>query len=241
MHFLERHGLTAIEQLAWEESLLEAAEEQEADPGEMLRIWELPEYCVILGRSSRWDLEVQQEAVDADRVPVLRRSSGGLSIVAGPGCLMYSLFLSLDNSPPLRSISEAHHHVGSRMISAFEQLGLPVTLQGSSDLTWNKRKFSGNSLRVRRRNLLYHGTILYRFDLSRISRYLLPPPRQPDYRQQRSHDQFVTNLPVSRDALVDRIREVWMADTPGHPPPADRVAHWIQQRYGNPSWHRGSS
>jgi lipoate-protein ligase A len=172
---------------------------------------------------------------------VLRRSSGGLSIVAGPGCLMYSLFLSLDNSPHLRSISEAHHHVGSRMISAFEQLGLPVTLQGSSDLTWNKRKFSGNSLRVRRRNLLYHGTILYRFDLSRISRYLLPPPRQPDYRQQRSHDQFVTNLPVSRDALVDRIREVWMADTPGHPPPADRVAHWIQQRYGNPSWHRGSS
>lgn len=241
MHFLERRGLTAIEQLAWEESLLEAAEEQPEDPGELLRIWEVPDYCVILGRSSRLDLEVQQEAVDSDRVPVLRRSSGGLSIVAGPGCLMYSLFLSLDRSPHLRSIAEAHHHVGSRMIAAFQSLELPVTLQGSSDLTWNGRKFSGNSLRVRRRYLLYHGTILYRFDLSRIGRYLLPPPRQPDYRQQRSHDQFVTNLPVSRDALVDRIREVWMADTPGHPPPADRVAHWIKQRYGNPSWHRGSS
>ena len=49
--------------------------------------------------------------------------------------------------------------------------------------------------------ILFHGTILYDFDLSLISKYLKNPPIQPDYRNHRSHEQFIKNINLSKADL----------------------------------------
>ena len=67
------------------------------------------------------------------------------------------------------------------------------------------RKFSGNAVRVSRRVLLYHGTILYDFPIAFMRRYLREPIRRPDYRGTRNHDQFLTNFPVSREEIIQAI------------------------------------
>jgi len=95
------------ENLALDESLLDAAEAGEIDTG-VLRLWESPTYCVVLGRSSSAAIEVHLEACHQDCVPVLRRSSGGGTILAGPGCLMYALVLSFQDYPQLQAIDQAH-------------------------------------------------------------------------------------------------------------------------------------
>lgn len=187
-------------ELALDEALLEAAEAGEG-PGDLLRLWQFDRPVVVIGRGSRIAGEANLAASDADGVPVLRRCSGGAAIVAGPGCLMYSLVLSSRRRPELRKVDEIHRWVMARLVAAIHRQCPQVRWQGTCDLTLDQRKFSGNSLKVARHHVLYHGTILHAFDLSSISRWLQTPPRQPDYRAGRSHADFVTNLPVDPQQL----------------------------------------
>ena len=108
---------TPAENIALDEALLDEAEATGPD-AEYLRIWESPTPLVVLGRSSRAAEEVDLDACRARGIPVLRRSSGGAAIVAGPGCLMYAVVLSYDRRPEARGIHQSHDYVLSRIITA---------------------------------------------------------------------------------------------------------------------------
>src|SRR6187200_1117199 len=101
MKLLELTLPTPEENLALDEALLEEAEAGKA-ADEVLRLWEMPEKVVVVGRSSQVGEEVNLEAVAEAQVPVLRRCSGGAAIVAGPGCLMYSVVLRYEGREHLR-------------------------------------------------------------------------------------------------------------------------------------------
>src|SRR5438309_745877 len=110
MQILDLTLSTPAENLALDEALLEWAEEKKPD-AEFLRLWESPRPMVVVGRSSRVAKEVNESACCERRIPILRRSSGGAAVVAGPGCLMYALVLSYNTRPELRDISRAHAFV----------------------------------------------------------------------------------------------------------------------------------
>lgn len=184
------------ENVALDEVLLELAE-MSTHSSEYLRLWESPAPMVVVGRSSRVTEEVNLVACRKRGVPVLRRSSGGAAVVAGPGCLMYAVVLSTKDRPPLATLAGAHATVLGALVAALAPLVPGIYRAGTSDLALHDRKLSGNSLRVKRSHVLYHGTLLYNFSLPRISEYLRMPLRQPEYRAARAHDEFVTNIPVS--------------------------------------------
>jgi lipoate-protein ligase A len=186
-------------QLAIDEAMLLAAEAGEM--GQSLRVWEIPHPAVVLGRSSKVDLETDRVYCDQCSIPILRRCSGGAAIVAGPGCLMYSVVVSTETHPEAARIDGAHALVVERLLAAVRRQLPDADWQGICDLTWQDRKFSGNALRMARRHVLYHGTILYRADLARIEACLDHAPRQPDYRRGRSHQQFITNAPLDPSRL----------------------------------------
>jgi lipoate-protein ligase A len=112
-----------------------------------------------------------------------------------------------------------------------------VEYQGICDLTLGNRKFSGNSLRVARDSVLYHGTLLYDADLDFIARCLKMPPRHPEYRQGRSHEAFLTNIPLSRDGLAAAVWEAFASELPAVVPPGERAAALCATRYDNPEWN----
>ena len=64
----------------------------------------------------------------------------------------------------------------------------------------NGLKFSGNSQQRKRRYFLHHGTLLCGCDISLMPKYLHPPERQPDYRQNRPHAEFVAAFKTWIDA-----------------------------------------
>ncbi|MGL4512932.1 MAG: lipoyl protein ligase domain-containing protein, partial [Lacipirellulaceae bacterium] len=74
------------------------------------------------------------------------------------------------------------------------------------------RKVSGNSLRIARERLVYHGTLLYGMDLTIVGRLLRHPPREPDYRGRRPHGEFLVNLPLTREQVVGAVRAAFPAD-----------------------------
>ena len=58
----------------------------------------------------------------------------------------------------------------------------------------DRRKFSGNAQRRRRRFLLFHGTFLLDFPIPLVEELLPYPPKAPPYRRRRRHGAFLTNL-----------------------------------------------
>ena len=113
---------------------------------------------------------------------------------------MYAVVLDYKQRPELRIIEQAHRYVLGQIAEALGPVLPGVTRQGISDLTWNDRKISGNSLRCCRSHLLYHGTLLYNFSLGLISSYLRTATRQPAYRRGREHLDFMANAPLSISA-----------------------------------------
>ena len=190
--------------LAVDAALLDEAEAA-GQPRETLRIWESQSPLVVVGYSSHIDREVREPACHELGIPVFRRTSGGSAIVAGPGCLMYALVLSYELRPALRSLDATHALVMGTMAAALGALLPGIASSGICDLTYHDRKFSGNAVRCRRMHLLYHGTVLYDFDLELINECLAMPPRVPEYRASRDHRDFVSNLPLSQQQISDAL------------------------------------
>lgn len=246
---MQRYDLslpTPAENLAFDEALLDWAEQESAD-GEFLRLWESTQPMVVVGRSSHVAKEVNEPFCRQENIPILRRSSGGAAIVTGPGCLMYALVLSYAVRPELKDITHAHAFILKQLATSLGPLlssAGTVTCAGTSDLALRNestvatlRKFSGNSLRVKRTHLLYHGTLLYDFDLGLIEKCLRTAPRQPKYRNARTHGDFVTNVPATRQQLVEAV----VAAFPMAGPPAGglrtRVERLVAERFGNDRWN----
>ncbi|MHB8863674.1 MAG: lipoate--protein ligase family protein [Pirellulaceae bacterium] len=227
---------TPEENLALDEAILEQAE-CGAGPSEVLRLWEPSGPMVVVGRSSRVTVEVNQDMCRQAGIPILRRCSGGAAVVTGPGCLMYSVVLAYRHRPEMRVLEQAHGFVLGVLSRALGRLAPEVVMRGTSDLARGDRKFSGNSLRCKREHLLYHGTILYDFPLELIGRCLKVPPRQPAYRQQREHAAFVANFPATRDQLTACLQEAWGACERLATWPRQTVAELVATRYSQASWN----
>jgi lipoate---protein ligase len=241
MHRLELTIDQPAANLALDEALLESAEEPGDNPVrpeemEVLRLWEPARPFVVLGRSSPIQQEVHRENCRKLDIPVFRRCSGGATIVTGPGCLMYAVVLSYANKPELRKLDEAHNFVMNRMKQALGRLNIEAEIQGTSDLTLGSRKVSGNSLRCRRHFFLYHGTFICDFDLSLISKCLGDPRRQPAYRAARTHDQFLTRLPVDTKELSEAIIEQWEAEKISACWPRQQTDHLTTNKYLTEHW-----
>jgi lipoate-protein ligase A len=85
--------------------------------------------------------------------------------------------------------------------------------------------------------LLYHGTLLYDFPLPLVSRYLASPPRQPDYREGRDHDGFLTNLPISREELREAICNAWKPIDQQESWPQEQTEKLLQEKYSQDAWN----
>lgn len=241
MHYLDLTLPTPAENLALDEALLDEAE-RSREPIETLRLWEPAELMVVVGRSSKVTVEVHEAQCRHLGVPILRRTSGGAAVVTGPGCLMYALVLDFRLRPELRVVDHAHRVVLDTIAAALRPLAPEVGRQGISDLAilrdCHARKFSGNSMRMKREHLLYHGTILYDFPIEWIARLLAMPPRTPDYRDGRGHESFLANLPLDAAAIRATIQYAWNADLPCTGWPCEAVARLATERYGREEWNR---
>lgn len=230
------------ENLALDEAILDAIGEDppaiSADPDaaatRFVRLWTCRETVVVVGSSSRVDDEVDREACRRVGARIVRRPSGGATVVIGPGCVMWSVVERLEAGIP--SIDGLHERFLGPLTAALGRRGLSVSRRGTSDLAVGDRKFSGNSLRVKRRAVLYHGTFLDTFDLSLIDTLLPHPPREPAYRSARSHRDFVVNIGLGLEPIRSAVREAFDAFQGSRWFPEDRVQELLAARYRRHDW-----
>jgi lipoate---protein ligase len=244
---------TPAENLACDEALLNLCEETGL---EVLRFWESRESFVVLGYGNHFATEVNVAECERRKTPILRRCSGGGAVVQGPGCLNYNLTLRVEENSHISSVTEANRYIMERQRAAMEKLlGVPVSIQGCTDLAFARGngaddpasparsapnawfKFSGNAQRRRRSALVFHGTFLYQFDLKSIGVLLRFPSAQPDYRDSRSHLDFVRNVPTDGASIRRSLSEAWSAVEPAPAPTDETISRLVANQYGNEAWN----
>lgn len=236
MRLLDLTLPTPAENLALDEALLLAAEDSTA--GEVLRLWELSTLAVVLGSGGSVAIDVNAAACEADGVPILRRASGGGTVLLGPGCLCFSVVLGYDHAAGLADIRASNRYVLARVLNALRPVLPDGSAEGTSDLAVNRMKFSGNAQQRKRQFFLHHGTLLCGFDLPLVAKYLNPPERQPDYRADRPHAAFVTNLPITVTEAMQLLVAEWHPAGEYTPVPLEKARELVAEKYSRDEWNR---
>jgi lipoate-protein ligase A len=226
---------TAAENLALDEALLVAAEE--GTGGEVLRLWEQPGYAVVAGSGGSVAIDVNVAACAAGGVPILRRASGGGTVLLGPGCLCFTLVLSYEHAPGLNDIRASNRYILARVSQALAPV-VASAVEGTSDLAAGGVKLSGNAQQRKRTHFLHHGTLLCGFDLALVSKYLSAPERQPDYRRDRTHAEFIANVPATVDEAKRLLVAEWRPEGDYAPVPREKVRELVAEKYGREEWNR---
>jgi lipoate-protein ligase A len=236
MRFLDLTLPSPEENLACDEALLELCEA--ANDGGVLRVYESAIPCVVVGYGNSLAAEVNLASCAAAGVSVLRRISGGGTVVLGPGCLAYAVVAPIAARPEFANVTATNRFFMEKLRGALTSLGLSgVEVHGHTDLALRGRKFSGNAQRRRRNMLLFHGTLLLEFDLTTVSRLLPMPSQQPEYRKGRSHADFLANADVPASRVKEVLRRVWNAGEAWSEPLSGTVARLVAERYGRSEWH----
>ncbi|SRR5581483_2159771 len=247
MKYIDLTFPTPAENLACDEALLDLCEE--GDEGELLRFWQPIQSFVVVGYANRAAVEANLPVCEAHQIRVLRRCSGGGTVLQGPGCLNYSLILRIPESGPLQGITGTNQFIMERQRAALQSLvQAPIEIQGHTDLAIvppvaspapapARLKFSGNAQRRKRRFLIFHGTFLLHFDLSLVEMVLPMPSKQPDYRDGRPHSGFLTNLEIPADKIKSALRTAWRAKHSLQNVPLDRIRQLVASKYSTSDWN----
>lgn len=184
----------------------------------LIRFWSNP-YCIVLGRTcnphanisddlmANFGVSMRKKSWDA-RPPLLRRASGGGTVIHGPGNLNYSIFLPVKKYPALYPLRDSYSILLGLVVRALQTQGIQAETRGQSDIVidnsgneyGDKRKISGNAQFRKHGMIMHHGTLITHSDLIPfISRFLKHPPAEPDYRAGRQHENFISSLPDTFD------------------------------------------
>jgi lipoate-protein ligase A len=148
--------------------------------------------AVVLGRGSDPHRELNLDNCLADRIPLLRRRGGGCSVVIDPGNVIVSVAL------PVPGINHTHYYFDQLtgwLLQGLHAMGHDAVYHdGKSDLVLGNQKIGGSCVYRTKGLLHYSSTLLLAPDLEKIERYLKQPPREPEYRNGRSHSQFLSSL-----------------------------------------------
>jgi lipoate-protein ligase A len=249
MRFLNHTTATPQADLALEEALHQCVEE-DLSPNTW-RIWQPAVSSVILGTGQECALETNLDIARAEKVPVLRRHSGGGAVVIGPGAINFSAFYRFADLPGSETIRGAMYAALTPLIKLLEQWGLVVRDAGYSDLAilsadGTLRKIAGNSQARKRRSVVVHGTLLADPDWKRIDRLLRFPSSIPDYRAGRGHREFLTSLaecnaPHAFEIFAAGLANFLPCDTIMEAAPSSeelkRAQVLLAEKYSRDEWH----
>ena len=179
---------TVAENLAFDEQMARSAF---STGRHLLRFWWGGPAAVVMGSSERAEQAVHAEACARLGVEVLKRCTGGGTVLQTSGVLNYSLVTPAPDCLDLM----AGFRQGTDMVRALLQaFGVTGAVQGTCDVAVAGRKISGNAQARRWKSLLIHGTLLVDFDFDLAEKVLPHPLREPAYRRARRHRDFLVTL-----------------------------------------------
>ena len=155
-------------------------------------VWEPNETCIVLGRSNNSDDSLYLDNIINDNIPVYKRPSGGETVLLSNKMLVISIAIKQTDFKSGKSFFKDYNN---KIISVLESLGIQdLRFKGISDITINDLKILGSAIYQNNLVVFYHAVLNVSESPSLIEKYLKHPKREPDYRKNRNHKEFITSL-----------------------------------------------
>lgn len=142
--------------ISLEEAIQEAVSSGESPP--TVRYWR-NRRSAIIGRSQEAGVEIDLWNCKKSEIPVIRRNTGGGTVLHHPNNLNYSIYLP---EPSSMSVEKETRRMSNPVASALSEFGFDIRVQ-SNGLFVGGRKLGGTA-QSRRGGFLHHGTILVNDD-----------------------------------------------------------------------------
>ena len=197
VRYLETGSHNPYYNLAFEETVLLRRRE-----GTYLILWQ-NEPTVVVGQNQNTEAEINRPYIDAHRVHVVRRATGGGAVYHDLGNLNYSFIADGRDADQL-----ARERFTIPIAEALGRLGVRAEPSGRNDILAEGRKVSGTARRVVRGRVLHHGTLLFDSDLDAAAQALHADPEKFQSKGVRSVRSRIGNIrPLLReDMAIDAFR-----------------------------------
>ena len=205
------------------------------------------ENAVIIGKYQNTLAEINGPYVEAHKIKVVRRLSGGGAVYHDLGNLNYTYITDAGELETLnmRVFCEP-------IVRALAEFGVTAEINGRNDMTIDGKKFSGNAQYLRHGRVMHHGTLLYNSDLSAVSKALQVDPEKIRAKGIESVRSRVTNIRrymkedvplfVFREMLLEFIRrETESEDYEFSEEDVHEIERIRRERYDTWEWNYGKS
>ena len=116
-------------------------------------------------------------------------------------------------------------------------LGPNLRVEGHTDLSHDGLKFSGNAQKRKLKAFLFHGTFLLGLDPGMVEQTLRMPSKEPGYRANRSHRDFIVNLEVPGHQIDSALAQGWAAQEALTQVPTEATARLVKEKYSRSEWN----
>ena len=192
---LKLHNFPILKQLYIEETLLRTTRDNwciinssAANP------------AIIMGISSKPKNLINIPFINKYPIPIIRRFSGGGTVVVDKDTFFVTFIINsetFDFQPLPKYILEWTKEFYSSIF------GESFNVQ-ENDYVFGDKKFGGNAQYIVKDRWLHHTSFLWDYDKKKM-RYLKKPEKQPQYRKNRSHSEFLCclkNFNRSRESIL---------------------------------------
>lgn len=199
LHLLHLTHFPIYDQLLLEEALLRM------DSRNWCIINEGSPPAIVMGISGKKEELIDNTRVTQDQVPLIKRFSGGGTVVVDQNTLFITFIFQkeLHDFPAYpEPILRWHEEVYK------EAIVHDLFCLRENDFVIGDKKCGGNAQYIKKNRWLHHTSFLWDYCEEKMS-YLLLPKKTPQYRQKRSHGDFLCKLSdyfPSQKGLVDTLK-----------------------------------
>ncbi len=192
LSLLRLKGVPIFEQLQVEEALLRADKKN----------WCIINYgvppAIVMGISGNAEDLLIVEPANSP-LPIIRRFSGGGCVVVDPSTFFVTMICNVEGNRPSAFPQEVARWNAELYKPLLEHLDFNLL---ENDYVLGARKFGGNAQYLTRDRWLHHSTLLWSYNCELMNLLKLPKKR-PQYRQERSHDDFLCHLSEYFSSIED--------------------------------------
>ena len=206
------------------------------------------EPCIIVGKNQNTLSEINYDYVKENKIPVVRRLSGGGAVFHDLGNINFT-FISNNDSESFLNFRKFTQPI----IDVLQKLEVKAEFSGRNDLIIDGKKFSGNAQYNYKNRILHHGTLLFSSNMTDLSASLKVKPSKFQGKGVQSVVSRVTNIsehlkkPLSilkfKELVMIHIMEVYENGTAYDFTSKDleNIAQMVKEKYDTWEWNFGSS
>ncbi|CAN6876335.1 unnamed protein product [Brassica oleracea] len=199
MNLVRLKGTPILEQLLLEERLLRASTDNWCIVNDGTNV-----PTIVMGMSGKPSQLLEVGPVIKDRIPVIKRFTGGGTVIVDKSTLFVSLICNKDDVPSVQPYPRSvMAWSGSLYGEVFE--GVDGFHLRENDYVFGDRKFGGNAQSIIRNRWIHHTSFLWDYNVRNMA-YLKLPSKVPQYRLERDHTEFVCRMKdyIERSDFVEK-------------------------------------